>query len=148
MIKNERQYRITTTQVERFERALDRIRARPFSPDENERALQQLEEEALISQLDDLRQELSEFNALRSGEEIAIPAATFHELPRALIQARIARGLSQRALAERIGIKEQQVQRYEATDYAGASLARIGQVIDALEVDVQDAVIVPARSSA
>lgn len=65
-----------------------------------------------------------------------------------LIKARIARGLSQRALAERIGIKEQQVQFHEATDYAGASLARVTQVIDALGFDVQEAVIVPARASA
>jgi ribosome-binding protein aMBF1 (putative translation factor) len=148
MIKNERQYRITAAQVERFERALDRLRARPASPDANERALQQLEEAALVSQLDDLRQELRDYDALRSGERTVITAASFHELPRALIEARIARGLSQRALAERLGLKEQQVQRYEATDYAGASLARVAQVIDALGVEVHEAVIVPARASA
>ena len=54
------------------------------------------------------------------------------ELPTVLIKARIAQGLSQKDLAERIGLKEQQIQRYEATDYASASLNRIKEVVSAL----------------
>ena len=57
---------------------------------------------------------------------------TVAELPATLIKARIARGLSQKDLADRIGLKEQQIQRYEATDYASASLARIKKVVSAL----------------
>ena len=57
---------------------------------------------------------------------------TVAELPANLIKARIARGLSQKDLADRIGLKEQQIQRYEATDYASASLARIKEVVSAL----------------
>ena len=56
----------------------------------------------------------------------------FAQLATFLIKARIARGLSQRELADRIGLKEQQIQRYEATDYASASLARIKEVASAL----------------
>ena len=50
------------------------------------------------------------------------------DLPSILIKARIAQGLSQRDLAERVGVKEQQIQRYEATDYASANLARLKEV--------------------
>jgi len=138
MIKNERQYRLTLAQVERFERALDRLRARPVASDENERALQRLEEAALLSQLDDLRAEARQYEALLSGEDVAITADGLRELPRVLIQARIARGLSQRALAERVGVKEQQIQRYEATDYAGANLGRVAEVAEALGVEVRE----------
>ena len=55
-----------------------------------------------------------------------------NELATVLIKARVAQGLSQRDLAERLGLKEQQIQRYEATDYASASLARIKEVVSAL----------------
>ena len=53
-------------------------------------------------------------------------------LPEMLIKARIARGMTQRDLAARIGLKEQQIQRYEATDYASASLSRIMDVVAGL----------------
>jgi HTH-type transcriptional regulator/antitoxin HigA len=46
-----------------------------------------------------------------------------------LIQARIARGLTQKELTQKMGLKEQQIQRYEASSYAKASLARINQII-------------------
>ncbi|MFQ5652267.1 MAG: helix-turn-helix transcriptional regulator [bacterium] len=53
-----------------------------------------------------------------------------------LIQARIARGLTQKELAQKLGLKEQQIQRYEANDYAKASLARLNQIIDVLKVKI------------
>jgi transcriptional regulator with XRE-family HTH domain len=54
-------------------------------------------------------------------------------LPDTLIRARIAAGLSQAALAERLGMKPQQVQRYEATKYASASLTRLLEVARAIQ---------------
>ena len=146
MIKNERQYRITKARVERFEDTLARLRRREASEDLNERLLQQLEEEALASQLDDLRREVSEYEDLKAGKRRVI-TASFGELPHVLIKARIALGLSQRELAERLGVKEQQIQRYEATDYASASLARVAEVIDALGLDVAEEVVLPGRAA-
>ena len=58
------------------------------------------------------------------------------DLPSILIKARIAQGLSQKDLAERIGLKEQQIQRYEATDYASANLSRIKEVVIAFGVEI------------
>jgi HTH-type transcriptional regulator/antitoxin HigA len=58
------------------------------------------------------------------------------DLPRILIQARIAQGLSQTDLAERLGMKPQQIQRYEATEYMSASLARLIEIAEVLQVRV------------
>ena len=55
------------------------------------------------------------------GESLADLAAL-------LVKARIARRWTQRQLADALGIAEQQVQRYEATGYRSASLARISDV--------------------
>ncbi len=44
-------------------------------------------------------------------------------LPKVLIQGRIAAGLTQEDLAARLGLKPQQIQRYEASDYHIASFA-------------------------
>ena len=60
------------------------------------------------------------------------PLTKLNDLPQALIRARIASGLSQRELAMRLGLKEQQIQRYEATKYASASLSRVIEVAQAI----------------
>lgn len=55
-----------------------------------------------------------------------------------LIEARRAQGMSQRALGDAIGVKQQQVARWEATSYRSASLARIAAVADLLGFDSGD----------
>ena len=132
MIKNERQYKITQSQIAKFEAALAELAA---SSGKNAR-LRQLEEDALRSQLDELRDEAQLYEQLRLGVLESIHIESFNELPLALVKARILAGLSQKELAERLGLKEQQIQRYESTDYASASLTRITQVAEALGVSI------------
>ena len=129
MIRNERQYRITNAQAERFMEALRALESRP-----KDDPLCQIERAALQSQLDELREELKAYDRLRSGRQRTLAVNSFDDLPRALVQARIAAGLSQKELAERLRLKEQQIQRYEATDYATASLTRLRKVMAALGV--------------
>ncbi len=132
MVSNERQYRITKAQAEKFSQALQEATARSgVNP-----LLQKLEQDALRSQLHDLEQELREYETLRAGEESVLTLDSFAELPRALIKARVASGLTQKDLADRLGLKEQQIQRYEATDYTAASVRRLKQVIEALGIRV------------
>ena len=61
-------------------------------------------------------------------------ATSFDALPRALIRARIATGLSQRDLAEKLGLKEELIQHYEESLYASVSVTRLKEVIAALGV--------------
>ena len=143
MIANETQYRLTRTQVARFEQALaDLDRRSPDNTGVVHPLLRKAERDALESQLESLRSEVAEYESLRSGGRVSFSAESFEELPRVLIQARIAAGLTQKQLAGRLGLKEQQIQRYEATGYASASLARVTQVIQALGLQVhEDAVL-------
>ena len=135
MIKNERQYRITKTQAERFERTLVELRRDDAEEGDVHPLLAKAREDAVTSQLAELKSELREYESLKAGlfemDELQVVA----DLPTMLIRARIARGLSQKDLAERIGLKEQQIQRYEATDYTSASLSRIIEVVSGLRVD-------------
>ena len=137
MIKNERQYAITKAQATQFAQALEQLsRGRARGPAAHP-LLRKAEADALRSQLADLRAELEEYDALRSGRRAVLKMSSLDELPRALIQARIASGLSQKELAQRLGLKEQQIQRYEATDYATASLARLIKIGRALGLKVR-----------
>lgn len=148
MIKNEREYRITKAQVAKFEAALSEAMHQSRADSGREARLQQLREDSLRAQLAGLQAQVQEYDALRSGASVEIAASSLAELPRALIQARLARQLSQRGLAELLGLKEQQIQRYEATDYHSASLARLIGVARALEVTVHVQLMVPYVESA
>ena len=141
MIKNERQYRITRAQAERFSQALLNLEDQGPEPTGVHPLLHKAREDALKSQLVDLEAELHEYEALREGQFEFEQLKTITELPVALIKARIARGMSQRDLADRLGLKEQQIQRYEASEYGSASLTRIRHVISALGVDVDEALL-------
>jgi len=135
MIKTDRQYKITKAQIAKFEAALEEPSRRARSGAKP--ALQKLEKDALRSQLDELRAEVKRYELLKHGQRQPAPIASFDQLPLALVEARICAGLSQKGLAERLGLQEQQIQRYEATDYASASLTRIKEVAEALGVTIK-----------
>ena len=132
MITNEVQYRATKTHLDRFELAAANITARPGKRTK----LEQLELDAVNAQADDLRAELGEFDLLRSGTMSTFSAGSLAELSTVLVKARVARGWTQRELAEALGMAEQQIQRYEANDYRSTSLARLCDIADALSVTV------------
>ena len=143
MIKNERQYRITKAQVARFSDAVRRSRRETAATKVDHPLIHKAKLEALQSQLRDLEDEVKEYELLQSGTEPIIEVESFEELSVAMIKARIAAGMSQKDLAERLGMKEQQIQRYESTDYAGASFSRLAEIVKALGVSLHEAVFVP-----
>jgi ribosome-binding protein aMBF1 (putative translation factor) len=139
MIKNERQYRITQARAGEFRRAIAKSEEEQASSKLHPK-LRQAQRDALRSQLETLERELREYEELKSGRQKVLTYASFDELPKALVQARIARGWTQKELADRLGLDEQKIQDYEATDYQRASLGRIKEVVRALEIEIREEV--------
>ena len=135
MIKNERQYRTAKAQAERFSEALCTLNAGGADGSEAPSRLLAVQREALQSQLSDLVADIREYESLKAGDFAFEQLEGVSDLPRLLIRARIASGLSQRGLAARLGLKEQQIQRYEANNYASASFTRIRDIVSALGVE-------------
>ena len=136
MIKNERQYRITRAQMRKFEGALAELgqnKDKSIHP-----LLRKAHHDALTSQYEELRMQVEEYDALVEGKRDVLERLSLTDLPRALIQARIAMGLSQKELAHRLGLKEQQIQRYEANEYATANLERLKEIVEALGIEMQE----------
>lgn len=133
MITNQRQYLITQSAAERFRQAL----AAPASQGLHPKAAKAMRA-GLRSQLDDLEAELAEYDDLRQGRVTALEAESIVGIGEALIKARIMRNLTQKELAERLALAEQQVQRYEATFYRGVAAERLQQVADALRLRVHE----------
>ena len=144
MITNERQYRITRNQAKNFERGIREFDVNKDKSSDVPAKLLQAEREAMVSVLSGLREEIEEYERLKSSKISSISTSSFDELAIGLIKARISGGLTQRALAERLGLKEQQIQRYETERYASASFKRLGEVANALEIQIKNEILLPA----
>ena len=135
MIKNERQYRITKAEAERFEKAVKEMTGSPKG--ELGGVLRKAQIDAMKSQLGDLHNDIEEYEKLSSGSRKVVALGSLEDLPKTLIQARIAAGLSQEDLAAKLGLKPQQIQRYEATNYRSASLERVNEIVRVLGVKLR-----------
>ena len=144
MIKNERQFKITRTQAEEFRMALlDLEQKQPNGGNPNAELKWTIQRDAMKSQFEDLQREIDSYRALQEQGHVPMELTSLEDLPNALVKARIAAGLTQRQLAEKLGIKEQQIQRYEASGYMGASLSRLQEILDALGVKLRKRLSVP-----
>jgi len=139
IIQNERHYRITKAHLAGFEGGLIANDEREFPPNVDP-GMKQLMHDAIASEIEVLRHQLDHYEKLRDGHITSREITSLHELPIALIEARIAARLTQRELAKRIGVAEQQIQRWEANEYSGVNLTRLQEIADALGVQMHDTI--------
>ncbi len=130
MIRNERQYQASQIQRRRLTDVREGYSAAPQADPRAQAALLASVEWLLH----DVEAELAEYEALRGGTRREVSVEGLTALPDLLIQARIASGLTQRHLAERLGVAEEAVQRDEAGGYAHAGLDRLARIADILGV--------------
>lgn len=133
MIYNERQYKITAKQIQNLITSLESIKS-----SEQSDWLSKAQADALRSQISDLESQISEYDFLKGRKVRFSECSNLTALPKILIQSRIANGLSQKDLAESLGMTAQQIQRYEATSYMGASLARLIDISEVLGVTITE----------
>jgi HTH-type transcriptional regulator / antitoxin HipB len=138
MIQNERQYRITQTKLREFEQELAAID--PQDPNLHPRQIVGWTNSYNLT-IRQLKQELTEYEQLKSGNILTFVLGSLNDLPTTLIKARIAAGMTQKELAEKIGIQEQQIQRYEASHYKSANFDRLQAIATALKIEITQAVM-------
>jgi len=134
MILNERQLRIASSQLNKLAEAMDSQTQQHPVPD----WVREAQTAAIKSQIEELEQAIREYQLLKSGKRVVSAVSDLGHLALTLIRARIAKGMTQGDLADRIGLNEQQIQRYEASKYAGASLTRLAAVAKELGIRIQD----------
>jgi DNA-binding XRE family transcriptional regulator len=142
IIQNQRQYKITKGWLARFEESLVAHDARdPHDlPPDIDPGMPKLMHDAIVSEIESLRAQMDHYEKLRDGRITSREITSLHDLPTALIEARIAARLTQRQLAERIGVAEQQIQRWEADEYSGVSIHRLQDIADALGVQMHETI--------
>ena len=136
VITNERQYRITKSQIINLTKATKSFTLEDPSKPVSSISLAAVELEAMKSEIEVLSKELFDYEVLKSGAVYVFHANSLQELPMLLIQARIAQGLTQHQLANKLDLKEQQIQRYESEVYASANIRRLAEIADILNLEI------------
>ena len=133
MIKNQKQVSITKKRVAELVAALNELEIR----EKDKTAVKYLMgRDSLNSLIRDLKKELDVYEELCKGNLHILNDKSLKDIPEILISARLARKFSQKDLGELLGLKEQQIQRYEATDYETASWPRIVEIAFALNIKI------------
>jgi HTH-type transcriptional regulator / antitoxin HipB len=137
MIQNEYQYKISQGKAQEIEQSLKQLTTEKDSLHPRQF---QMRQNGLQGILSDIQSEMEKYEALKEKPS-TIEIESFAEIPVALIKARIALGLTQKDLADKLGMKEQQIQRYEANQYGSAGFHRLTEVANALEVKLNSGLL-------
>ncbi len=131
MIRNESEYQEAVKRIAEEKARLDQYAAnwksKGYGPDEMAALREPLESFHL-----QLVEEVESYERLKRGQFSEFE--NLHGLGQVLIGLRIARGMTQRQLAERLGVNETMVSRDERNEYHGITVDRAKRVIDALGV--------------
>lgn len=142
MIRSEAEYREAVARLaeekKRIAAQKAQLQTMNLSADEVKRVLDPIRSFHL-----QLEEEVESYERLKRGEFEEI--RNLRGLGQLLISLRIARGFSQRELAERVGVHESQISRDERNEYHGITLERAARILDTLGVDLRSTVEVPLQ---
>lgn len=134
MIRNELEYRQAQARLADFRDQIDGIRKELAEQGLSNADMAHATEptEALARELD---YDVTLYERLRTEGLGAVPSFGAAERGKALTALRIARGWSQRQLAEALGVSETLVSRDERNDYHGITQERFARVLQVLGVE-------------
>lgn len=131
MIRTEAEYRNALERLEQDAAAIETQRAHleriGITGDQLERAMQ-----PVVSFHEHLKDDVEVYEHMKRGD--LGPLSSLTSVGRWLIGARIAHGLSQKALADRLGVSESQVSRDERNEYYGVTVDRAQRIMEALGI--------------
>ena len=137
MIHSEKEYKEAVDRIaqekQRLARQKAELKGMGLGPAEIKRAM-----DPMLSFHQQLEEEVQAYERLKRGEFEEI--GNLRGLGQLLVSLRIARGLTQRQLAERLGVHETQVSRDERNEYHGITLERAARILDALGAEVRSRV--------
>ncbi len=131
MIRTEQEYQLTVQnlaeQDERLKLQEVQLKGMKLTKDGIKRVLDPIR--CLSAQLKD---EIETYERLKRGEFPELE--NLAGMGQLLIALRISKGLTQRELAQRMGVNESQVSRDERNEYHGITLDRTQRILEVLEV--------------
>ena len=95
---------------------------------------------SLIQIINNLKEEIKQYEVLKNEGIPLRRKVSVAQLPNILIEHKIAKGLTQKQYSAILGIKEQQLQRYEAENYSSVSFGRLLEYLEKAKIKINFAV--------
>jgi DNA-directed RNA polymerase specialized sigma subunit len=134
MIRTEMEYQKTAELLTQSEKFLGKERKALAAKGRTPAEIKRLTDPAVTFQ-EQLREELKSYERLRQGEFNELQ--NFHGVGRLLIALRIYQGVSQRELADKLGVHQSQVSRDERNEYQGITVERANRILGALGAELR-----------
>mgnify|MGYP003385013986 CR=1 FL=1 len=131
MIKNEKQYKMSRVKLDKWLLTQRQLHEGASADQPDWIAAEQAF--GIEQQIKQLQAEISEYELTESGQQALPDLALVLDIPAVLIRWRIACHLTQKELATKLGLHENQIQKYERENYGCASLDTISRVATILK---------------
>jgi ribosome-binding protein aMBF1 (putative translation factor) len=137
VIKTEIEYIEAKSRLEQEFRSLEEHQAKMKKAGMTKEQIQ-LAVDPLASFALQLQEEVTEYEKLKRGQFEVLE--DLNGIGHLLVALRIFKGIKQKELADKIGVKESQVSRDERNEYHGASIEKIQRILNALGVKLKSKV--------
>ncbi|EIZ0689623.1 helix-turn-helix domain-containing protein [Vibrio parahaemolyticus] len=130
MILNDSELKLTEEALSKLREVLKPLR-------EDSSWLAEAQRKSIQNQIIELEDDIHNYQSLKSGCLVELTELDASAFSNYLIQARIARGISQDELAKFLGVTDSQFKALESSAYSGVSLSRALKVSEYLQLDVR-----------
>jgi DNA-binding Xre family transcriptional regulator len=132
MIKNEKQYKISKKLLSEIN-----VNIAELKKDTTQHPLKiKLLLASALNMQQEVEQDILLYETLKSNKSTVLKERLFIDLPSILTEYKIKSGLTQKEFAEQLGIKEQQLQRYEADNFKSVTFKNFHRFLEAIGLEI------------
>lgn len=144
MIKNDRQYKYTKNNLVRFKKDLKIIQEKYSMNKDKVKFLSR----GIIEHVKQLEKEMEEYEHIRNSPlPDSLKTYELHKISQNLAKFRIARGITQKQVAKKVGCKQSDISRLEREGYCGYTINQLYKIARAINVKIEINLIPEERIS-
>jgi ribosome-binding protein aMBF1 (putative translation factor) len=133
MIKNEKQYKISKRKL----RELKHFIGKTTKDTDQDPLRNQLILASLNATKRELEHEIHLYESMKNNKEKVLKERLITDLPSIITEYKIMSGLTQKELSAMLGLKEQQLQRYEASGFKSVTFRNLLKFLDLMGLEIK-----------
>lgn len=132
MIKNEKQYKITSKKLLGIQEDITNMQNKGDQLQTKDRLILA----SLLHLSKELENEIAAYDRLKTETSSLLQERSIDDLPELLIEYKIQSGMTQKEFSKKVGMKEQQLQRYEAESFKSISFRNLLKILHAIGLEI------------
>ncbi len=142
MIKNEKQYKISKKLLIEVVEEINKVKT-----EKDQNIKRRLVAGSLTDFKEDIEEEIRDYEKLKNSKSTVLKERNIQDLPSLIIEYKIANHLTHKEFAKILGLKEQQLQRYESESFKTVSFQNLMKFLNLLQLDlkIKQLIIKPDR---